>query len=148
MGRADWPDPPLYTKILYTEGAVEPGQRGVGGCSAARRATTVFWFVMYNSYGFRLPGNTCVSVSARYTHTHSGVGRQEEEAAKGEVDEEGRGMRVTVLNNPQTKMRCCSPFYFCCCLFFSWSGCQAMYVGVAGGWEGRWEWGRYTEINK
>lgn len=29
----------------------------------------MFWFVMYNSYGFRLPGNTCVSVSARYTHT-------------------------------------------------------------------------------
>lgn len=55
---------------------------------------------------------TLVYLYLQDTHTHSGVGRQEEEEEKGEGEESGRGMRVTVLNNPQTKMRCCSPFYF------------------------------------
>lgn len=64
-----------------------------------RERAPVFWFVMYNSYGFRLPGNACVSVSARYTHT---------ERVKGVGGVEGCGR---VLNNPQTKMRCYSPFF-------------------------------------
>lgn len=64
-------------------GAVAEG----GGCSAARRAATVFWFVMYNSYGFRLPGNTCVSVSARYTHTFR---RRQTRGGRGEGG--GRGV--------------------------------------------------------
>lgn len=124
------------------------------GCSGARRGATVFWFVMYNSYGFRLPGNTCVSVSARYTHTFR---RRQTRAARGGGEggaERGwRGMRVTVLNNPQTKMRCYFPFL----LLFSLpllqlvrlSGCLSGRGSRAGEGGGvRQEWGEYTEINK